>query len=391
MLTLNSPQKDVDLSVQYYFNRFIENAVNKELVAMAAIEKLLALSHLQFNHASFEKALKLQYEAHAEAIGSNPVLLSKIAYYLPVYPDYYAQHFFSENDDINSRLIDKIFEHEDWVVQLEALSVVAHKLDILNKPDSLCKLLDHILDEEYADTRSFTYDDYLITPLLRMAQSSKCAQTFLIEREEQLVDIVNNHRNFLISTSFYLDGINIKHEDCVRLIDLGAPKLAKAVFKNSMAELSGNEPIDIFTRFAEKLGEQVEITDHFLYRTFAAFHGDSSPYSGDLFKYFAHSHINSQFLKLPFTPDKILNENGASRNPKNGKYLNRVSFVNGLNKAIEASVIDNEVDIHQLIDRLKELVIQPDVLAELARQIPSAYLMSHTDLKRQRLTDDLSL
>jgi hypothetical protein len=391
MLTLNSPQKDLDLGVQYYFNRILDNIDQKVLTAMAAIEKLEALANMDFNHASFEKALKAQYENHAETIGSKPDLLAKIAYYLPVYPDSNVHHFFSENDDLNMLLIDKIFEHEEWVVKTDALSMIGHKLDRLNKPDSLCKLLEYILTEEYADTRFFTADDCLIAPLLRMSQDSELTRNFLIKYENQLVEIVNNHRNFLDSSSYYLSGINIKHADCIKFIEFGVPKLAKVVFKKSMAELTGAEPIDIFTKFAERLGERIVFTDHFLYRTFAAFHNDSNPYRGDVFKYFAHAHIHSEFARLPFSPDQSINDLGASLNPKNGKYLNRVSFINGLNKAIELTGEDNANAINQLIHRLKEIVGQSDVRAEIARQIPASYLIDHPDLNRQRLSDDLSL
>jgi hypothetical protein len=48
MLTFNSSQKDLDLSVQYYFNRIFYNIDQIVLTAMAAIEKLDALAN--FHH-----------------------------------------------------------------------------------------------------------------------------------------------------------------------------------------------------------------------------------------------------------------------------------------------------------------------------------------------------
>lgn len=393
MITPDSSQKDLDLRVKYLFTRVLENSISNEKLAMDAVARLDSLSVFNFLKASFKPALLKQYQEHAETIKEMPEMINIIVRYLPVYLEGSAHHLVSQDEILNAILIEKLFEQEEWVVNMEELSLVAKQLDKYDKPNAFCTLLEHVFTEEYADFRYFTQEDRLIAPLLRMSTTSSRASEFIIQYEDRLVDLVQNHRNFLNQDHYghYMGGINTKHADCNKFIHIGAKSLAKAVFENSLCKLTGYEPLNLFSSFANELEESISFRDELLYRTFALFQSSIAPYRDTCFKYFAYGYIHSDYVDLPFHPDESRTPNGRKSNPKNGLFLNKPEFINGLNSAIEATSAQHQDRVHRLIHKMKLLVTEQDVLAEMARQIPQTYLQMHPDLKRHLLADDLSL
>ena len=393
MITLNSEQKELDLKVKYLFSRVLVNVIVNDKLAMDAVTRLDALSNTNFSKASFKRALLKQYQEHAEVIKSRPEVVDIIVHCLPIYAEGNAHHLVSQDDSANAILIEKLFEDDEWVINIDELALVGKKLDSYDKTDAFCSLIENIFTEEYADFKYFTQKDGIIGPLLRMSETSRRATDLIVKHEDMLVDLIKRHRTTLTKDDYshYLGGINILHADCVKFINIGAKSLAKASFEYSLGKLSVHDPISVFSEFAESLGENVTFRGEFIYRIFELFYSQLAPYKDNSFKFFAYAYMHSDFVDLPFLSDDKMGENMLKNIRREGLFLDKPEYINGLNSAIAATSIEHQDRVHKLIVKMKELVTKQDVLAEMARQIPPAYLQQHPDLKRHLLADDLSL
>ncbi len=395
IVSMANPNKQVELDrkVSYLFARAVDNFHVNENLAHDALRRLEQISLSKNEVACFKSAWSKEYEKRLDNIENNAELKALVSRYLPIYPEMSTHKLFSEDTITNTVLLEKLFEHEEWVVNMRELSLVLSSLWKNNQASCFCTLIDKVLSEPCADFSSFYFKDLLIAPFIHFALSNSNAAELLTKHEETLVELVKNHRRILDRemVSDFDTGINATPEDCELLAELGAEKLAAEVFTNSLYRPGTHESISLYSDLSHKLKESFKYSDELLYITFARFSNVNFPYDQNLFKFFAYAHMHGNNARLPFHPNISPEYNGGRKTPKNGIRLNKPEMVKGLGQAIAQTSLVDQDKVNELIHTMKTLIIEPAVLAAMARELPEYYRLQHPDLRRRILEDDLSL
>ena len=395
IVSMANPNKQIELDrkVSYLFARAVDNIHVNENLVHDALRRLEQISLSKNEGACFKSAWLKEYERRLSDIVNNAELKALVIRYLPIYPEMSTHKLFSDDTITNTVLLEKIFEYDEWVVNMRELSLVLSSLWENNQSSCYCILINKILSDPYADFTSFYFKDLLVSPFIHFSKISTQAAELLIEHEETLVDLVKNHRRILDRemVSDFDTGINATPEDCEALADLGAEKLAAEVFTNSFYLPSAYEPISLYSDLSHKLKGSLNFSDEILYIMFARFSNVNFPYDQNLFKFFAYAHMHGDNARLPFHPDVHPEYNGGRKTPKNGVIINKPEMVKGLGQAIAQTSLVDQDKVNELINTMKTLIIEPAVLAAMARELPEYYRKQHPDLRRSILEDDLSL
>lgn len=220
---------------------------------------------------------------------------------------------------------------------------------------------------------------HLIEKSLFPIMSDREVAAYLVKNQNTICKAISNGFSLYNLES----APKVKMEEALRLYEIGAKQLSKAIFYSTTNYPAYPEDISILVR-ASKLFAEMPRSKSLAPSALSAFDRKSFVEAKKPMMYYAYHFLNTDCDALPFSP----------KDTPGPDYLNiKLSsplFLSGLRDAIDASP-EALSRIHVLVKRLETLATNESVKAELARILPPDILASHPSLRRSLITHELSI
>lgn len=372
-----------------------------ERSALRVARNINALSKIDFRNTDFRVHWKSICDSMSTEFRKSLMVSSFFINHMPIYNSPKISYFISSDYESNKLLVNKLksdafafVSHDIDEDPARQLMFVFLRLMEIDDYDSALNLLAFCIQSpemraSYAYAEDTLATDIIFKPLID-AQGIQKVQNFVRDNEDALV--------FIAASSSYLSEImsqaqqsnepsnepstnkeeqikralkspssnHLSLEDIISSSGLGSQFLVKALLSSNKSGITHSSSTDCLVKLSKitcGLGSEMNEINH------VTFYGKMNrpivPY--------AYHFLNTEDDYLP----KLL--------------VIKKGMFNGLRSVFNHAEVHQKDRVHSLINKLKSMPMDENVMDELAKKIPSKYLFKHPDLSRLILQNDLGI
>lgn len=373
-----------------------------ERSALRVARNINALSKIDFRNTDFRVHWKSICDSMSTEFRKSLMVSSFFINHMPIYNSPKISYFISSDYESNKLLVNKL--------KSEAFAFVSHDIDEdpvrqlmfaflrlmeIDDYDSALNLLAFCIQSpemraSYAYAEDTLATDIIFKPLID-AKGIQKVQNFVRDNEDALV--------FIAASSSYLSEImsqaqqsnesltnkeeqinralkspSLNHlslEEIISSSGLGSQSLVKALLSSNKSGITHSSSTDCLVRLSKitgELGSEMNEINH------VTFYGKmNKPINDRPIVPYAYHFLNTEDDYLP----KLL--------------VIKKGMFNGLRSVFNHAEVHQKDRVHSLINKLKSMPMDENVMDELAKKIPSKYLFKHPDLSRLILQNDLGI
>lgn len=393
---LNLKLKNYAASIVRYLSEGDERS------ALRVARNINTLSNTEFLNTDFRVQWKSICDSMSSDIRKSLAVSSFFIKHMPIYNSPKISYFISSDYESNKLLVNKIKDDRFAFVRddidedpARQLLFVFLRLMEIDDYDSALNILAFCIQSpkmraSYAYAEDTLATDIIFKPLID-AQGIQKVQNFVRDNEYALV--------FIAASSSYLSEIisqtqqsnqpltnkeeqinralkspSLNHlslDEIISSSGLGSQSLVKALLSSNKSGITHSSSTDCLVKLSKitgGLGNEMNEINH------VTFYGKmNKPINDRPIVPYAYHFLNTEDDYLP----KLL--------------VIKKGMFNGLRSVFNHAEEHQKDRVHSLINKLKSMPMDENVMDELAKKIPSKYLFKHPDLSRLILQNDLGI